>query len=88
MLRTVRVIVCKSFVGDSVSGAWFFMALSLLAAHLWESTEKKKLSFDLSGDKYKFGAEINWKLYQYKDDGWSLSVEFGADKVLKRKDDS
>lgn len=48
MLRTVRVIVCKSFDGDSVSGYWFVVFFFnctefKLAAHQQESTKKKKL---------------------------------------------
>jgi len=58
ILRTVRVIVCKSFDGDSVSGACFFIALSLRWLHISKKVPKiKKESFGLSGVKYRFGAE-------------------------------
>lgn len=77
MSLSVRVLM------ESVSGACFFVALSLSWLHISNKVPKRKpVTFSLSGNKYKFGAErFIIDSFAIKVVGEACQLKFGADKL-------
>lgn len=81
MLRVVNVTVSKSFDGVCVRSLFF--RCTEFKLHISNKVPKRKpVTFSLSGNKYKFGAErFIIDSFAIKVVGEACQLKFGADKL-------